>query len=164
MVKQEVSLFVSYAHANKKAASKFLDMFKEKTSAAKLFRYNYWDDSDLNIGKQWDESIQNAIQRCDFGLLLVSPAFLSSQYVTEKELPHYLDRDGKRCFPVMLAPVDFKRHDLKGLESLQIFRLDSENFQKPRAFTECKGQRKEDFVMELFAQVYDWLEENKKDF
>lgn len=160
MDKREVKFFVSYAHANKLSAAQFLKLFKEQTGAARSFNYKFWDDNQLVMGEKWNDSIQNALEKCDFGLLLVSPAFLASQYVTEKELPHYLNPGGKRCFPVMLAPVDFKRHDLKGLEKLQIFRLNSESFKSPRSFTECKSQRKEDYVRELFAQIHDWLDEN----
>lgn len=160
MNKKDIKYFVSYAHSNKKAATQFLEMFEEQTGAAKLFNYNRWDDRQLTVGEYWDKEIQEAIKCCEFGLILVSPALLASQYIKNKELPKFLSTDGKRCFPVMLAEVDFERHDLLGLEYLQIFRLDSPKFKEPRAFTACKEKRKEDFVRELFAQVHDWLDGN----
>jgi len=160
MNKKGINYFVSYAHSNKKAALVFLEKFEEQTGAAKLFDYSRWDDRQLTVGEKWDKGIQEAIKKCDFGLILVSPALLASQYVKNKELPKFLSSEGKRCFPIMLAEVDFKRHDLLGLESLQIFRLDFPKFKEPRAFTACKEKRKEDFVRELFAKVHDWLEEN----
>jgi hypothetical protein len=160
MNKKSVSFFVSYAHANRSAKDKFLELFLEQTGAAKRFKYSFWQDRDIAVGDDWDQSIKNAITQTDFGLLLVSPSFLGSQYITEKELPCYLESGGKRCFPLMLAQVDFERQDLKGLEKKQIFRLDSSDFKQPRALNDLKLRRKEQFARELFAKIDDWLMEH----
>jgi len=132
----------------------------EQTGAAKKFEYSFWQDQDISVGDDWDRSIKDAINNTDFGLLLVSPAFLGSQYIKENELPCYLESGGKRCFPLMLAQVDFKRQDLKGLQEKQIYRLDSPDFKQPRAFNDLKPRRKEQFARELFARIDDWLVRN----
>ena len=62
----------------------------------------------------------------------------------------------------MLAPVDFQRHDLKGLEAKQIYMLDSPDIKEKRAFNDLKTRRKEEFVRELFAKIDDWLAENHR--
>lgn len=160
MDKKEVSFFVSYAHANESAKKAFMGLFLEQTGAAKRFNYRFWDDQSIVIGDNWQASIEHAMKNADFGLLLISPAFLNSKFINDNELPHYLGVDGKRCFPVMLAPVDFERHDLKGLDEQQIYRLNSSDFKSPRAFNELKGNRKEQFARELFAQIDDWLAQN----
>jgi len=162
MNKRDVSFFVSYAKANKESAGQFLGHFREQVGAAKRFSYSIWSDHDIAIGADWHKSIQHAIRKTDFGLLLVSPAFLNSEYIGNNELPHYLDMRRKNCFPVMLAKVDLARHDLKGLQERQIFRLDSKDFDQPRAFTETKRHRRIQFVEELFAKVDDWLYENHR--
>ena len=165
MAKKKVSFFISYAHKNNAAKNRFMDLFIEQTMAAKDFKYCFWDDKSIMLGDDWHEAIQKAIQNCEFGILLVSPAFLSSKYIVENELPGYLRVDGKRCFPVMISPVDFDRHDLRGLEKKQIFRLGSSDFSQPRAFTELRSSnRKEEFARILFAKIHDWLEENEKSF
>lgn len=151
MRKKKVSFFISYAHANKRAMEAFFDRFKEQTAAARRFEYSYWNDRVIVPGDDWHNAIMGAIDANDFGLLLVSPAFLGSSYIQENELPHYLGKNGKRCFPVMLAPVDFNRHDLKGLEAKQIFRLDSSDFKEPRAFTELKPRRRGGVCAESFC-------------
>ena len=156
-----VSFFISYAHANRDAKIKFMELLKEQTGAARNFKYTFWEDEDIAVGDDWDNSIQGAIAKNDFGILLVSPAFLGSKYITESELPRYLEFGGKRCFPIMLAPVDFERHDLRGLEKKQIFSLVSTDFKEPRAFNDLRGRRKEQFVRELFAKIDDWLLENQ---
>ena len=103
-----------------------------------------------------EQQIIEARDNCDFGLLLVSPSFLASKFITENELPIFLSGE-KGSIPVMLQPVDFDRHDLKGLEKQQIFRLDFEGFKEPRAYGECKKHRRDTFVTELFKAIEDKL-------
>lgn len=162
MAKKPVKFFVSYAHANYRAKEQFMALFSEQTAVAKRFGYQCWSDSELSLGGHWREEIARAQAETDFGLLLISPAFLASKFIVEQELPTYLAHGGKRCFPLMLAPVDFERHDLKGLQDKQIYRLHSADFNAPRAFTELKGKRKAEFAHGVFAQIDDWLAANLK--
>ncbi len=162
MQKKKVSFFISYARKNNKSKQQFLDLFKEHTNAAKGFEYTFWDDRDIVVGDDWHEAIQEAIQHCDFGIMLVSLAFVGSSYIVDNELKHYLKKGGKRCFPVMLGPVYFNMHDLKGLESKQIFRLESDDFKTPRAFSELSNmRRKEEFVLKFFSQIHNWMGHEK---
>lgn len=162
MAKKPVKFFVSYAHANHRAKEQFMALLSEQTAISKRFDYQCWSDKDLCVGDDWRQSIQRALAETDFGLLLVSPAFLASKFIVEQELPTYLAHGGKRCFPVMLAQVDFERHDLKGLQDKQIYRLHSADFSTPRAFTDLKGQRRAEFAHGVFAQIDDWLAANLK--
>ncbi len=151
--KTEVKVFVSYARANKDLTAGFLKRFKQQTDASRRYRYSFWHDGHILAGEKWDEKIQEAITACHLGLLLVSPAFLGSQYITLRELPKFVGRRGKAVVPLMLQPVDFDRHDLKGLKERQIFRLDKD-VQKPRAYGECAaGAKRDSFAYELFLHV-----------
>jgi hypothetical protein len=137
-------------------ANSFLEKLKIMLAPSKKHEYILWKDTALVVGESWEEQIENARDDCDFGLLLVSPAFLASKYIAENELPIFLSGD-KGSIPVMLQPVDFERHDLKGLEKQQIFRLDFEGFKEPRSYGECKKQRRDTFVEELFKAIEDKL-------
>jgi hypothetical protein len=55
--------------------------------------------------------------------------------------------------PVLLQPIDLDRHDLKGLQRMQIFRLDRPRFASPKAYGECSGAQRDQFALELFRQV-----------
>jgi len=156
-LKKRVTFFVSYAHRNKSLADGFLEKLNDVLAPSKKHEYHIWRDTGLVVGEDWEKQIAAARNSCDFGLLLVSPAFLASKFVTEKELPLFVGEQSKPSVPVMLQPVDFQRHDLKGLEKKQIFRLDYHGFKEPRAYGECKGQRKETFVLELFKAIEDKL-------
>ncbi|MFW6122004.1 MAG: toll/interleukin-1 receptor domain-containing protein [Petrotogales bacterium] len=156
MSKREINFFVAYAHKNKGLVNGFLDKLQDVLAPSKNYYYVFWKDSGLIIGEEWEKQISKAINECHFGLLLISPAFLASKFITENELPAFVSGT-KPAIPVLLQPVDFAKHDLKGLEKQQIFRLDWPGFKKPRAYGECKPKRRETFVFELFELIEDKL-------
>ncbi|MGD8940489.1 MAG: toll/interleukin-1 receptor domain-containing protein [Gammaproteobacteria bacterium] len=160
-MQQKISYFVSYAHKNKALANDFLDRLGDVLAPSKTYKYSRWKDTDLIVGEDWDEQVTKAIAECDMGLLLISPAFLASNYITKKELTLFVS-GAKPSVPVMLQPVDFILHDLKGLQEKQIFRFDFEGFTEPRAYGECKGQRRDAFVLELFRRIERKLENKRK--
>ncbi len=151
-MRKKVTFFVSYAHRNRALAESFLDKLIDVLAPSKRYAYVLWRDSGLILGEDWETRIAEAIDRCDFGLLLISPAFLASSFIVEKELPAFVSGE-KPAIPVMLQPVDFSLHDLKGLAKQQIFMLDHEGFKAPRAYAECRKQRRETFVLALFRAI-----------
>ncbi|WP_417438951.1 toll/interleukin-1 receptor domain-containing protein [Idiomarina sp.] len=160
-MKRRIKVFVSYARSNKTGKQQFMAMLSDYAGADARFEFEFWQDSQISIGSDWNESIHTAMAHCDVGLLLLSPAFLQSQYITEKELPVLVQKP--LLFPVALAPIDFKRHDLKGLQAKQIFRLDAKGLEQPRAFSELKSKRRQEFVMRLYEAMHDQLVEQLSD-
>ncbi|MBN1316446.1 MAG: toll/interleukin-1 receptor domain-containing protein [Anaerolineales bacterium] len=152
-MRKQIHFFVSYARANKSLAGRFLDRFLEQLAPSKKYDYILWRDAHILVGEQWHDEILQALDRCNLGLLLISPALLGSRYISEHELPRFVGEKAKPVIPVMLQPVDFEYHDLKGLENAQIYRLDKPRFQSPKAYGECSGRQRDEFVMELFRQV-----------
>jgi hypothetical protein len=153
MEKRHVKVFVSYARANKDLARRFLDRFKEQAEASMRCKYTFWQDKDLLVGEDWQKGIDRALDGCDLGLLLVSPAFLGSQYITSKELPRFVGDGAKPVIPVMLQPVEFGLHDFKGLAERQIFRLERPGLAKAKAFASCSNTQRDEFALELLRQV-----------
>ncbi|MFA9562628.1 MAG: toll/interleukin-1 receptor domain-containing protein, partial [Nitrospirota bacterium] len=134
-------------------ATRFLKKFKEQAAPSRLYQYVFWRDADILVGEKWHEKIQAALAQCNVGLVLISPAFLGSQYIQDHELPKFLKSGGKLVIPVLLQPIDLDRHDLKGLQRTQIFRLDRPRFAFPKAYGECSGAQRDQFALELFRQV-----------
>ena len=108
-MKKKITVFVSYARANRDLATRFLKKFKEQASPSKHYHYAFWRDSDILVGEKWHEEIQKALVQCDVGLVLISPAFLGSQYIQDHELPKFLKSGGKSVIPVLLQPIDLDR-------------------------------------------------------
>lgn len=157
-MKKKITIFVSYARANRDLATRFLRKFQEQSAPSKQYHYAFWRDNDILVGEKWHEEIQHALGQCDVGLVLVSPAFLGSQYIQDHELPEFVKGGDKPVIPVMLQPIDLERHDLKGLQQRQIFRLDRSRFASPKAYGECSGSHRDQFALELFRQVEDRLD------
>jgi hypothetical protein len=151
--RRKIELFVSYARSNKNLAKNFLDRFEEYVAPSKSYEYVSWLDERILVGEEWHEGIREALKRCDLGLLLISPAFLGSKYISKHELPEFVGDASKPLIPIMLQPIDFDRHDLKGLKRRQIFRLDSEKFKSPKSYGECIGNQRYRFVQALFGEV-----------
>ena len=85
----------------------------------------------------------------------MSPQFLASEFITERELPPLLAKP--MVVPVALQRILFNgTMDLKGLEDRQVFH-DS----KGRSFDECRTTRdRRDYARELFTKIVALLEKN----
>lgn len=148
---KSISIFVSYSHINQKSAIQLIELLSEQLKASKNYDYHIWFDKQLNVGEVWKNKICETINSCDLGLLLVSPSFLSSKFILEHELPKFTGENVISSVPVMLQPIDFERHNLRGLEERQIFTLDG------KAFYKCKSKNKYEFSFELFKSIEEKL-------
>ena len=158
MSKKQVSVFVSYAHRNKKLAVEFLDQLEELLLPSKDYQFDLWFDNYIDVGEKWREQILDSLDKADTGLLLVSPAFLASQFISESELPAFIGDNAKPMLPVMLSKVDFDKHDLKGLQEYQVYRYEDKKLSAPRAYSELKKKRREQFVWEVFQLIHEKLD------
>ena len=99
-----IQFFVSYAHTDRQPASTCLNLLTQQLAPSRRYDYTLWRDTELLAGERWHDDIQHALDLCHLGLLLISPAFLSSDYITQDELPRFLGRAAKPIIPVMLLP------------------------------------------------------------
>ncbi|MEM9367345.1 MAG: TIR domain-containing protein [Planctomycetota bacterium] len=164
--KRQIRFFVSYAHDESGRPptpdQQLLQELRSQFKASKHYALDLWTDHRIDVGDDWHAQIQNAIAACDFGLLLISPDFLGSEYIAQQELPAFVpdpavDRssDMKPVIPVGLQKVNFDKQDLKGLKRHQIFLLDRKRF-----FVELRGRaQKQDFAHQLWLQIENRLDQ-----
>ena len=155
--KRVVRFFLSYAHENEKLAEKLLKEFRIQFKPSRRYELEIWIDRNIMVGEHWHKRIQSAIKDCDFGLLLVSPAFLGSDYIGEHELPHFVGEGKKPVIPVGLIRVDFGNHDLKGLGQHQIFLKSGQFYENQRA-TEDQRAFVHDLFLEAEKRLNQWFE------
>lgn len=148
--------FISYEHKHdSKPKQDLMDRLQANFASAKNYRFEIWDDGEIDPGDDWHDRIQGAIRNCDFGLLLVSKYFLQSKYIKEHELPAFIQPDPsqnpstKHAIPVALKRLDFSGNtDLKGLEQRQVFMHGDKSFSEYST-----DNTKEKFVDTLFQKI-----------
>jgi internalin A len=80
-------VFVSYSRKDKSWLEKLRIALAPSMRGEKL---EVWDDSHIQPGAKWADEIRKATARARVGVLLVSPDFLASDYVSSVELPAML--------------------------------------------------------------------------
>lgn len=154
MDKKKLNYFVSYAHKNDKTVADFLDKFQDHASMQKEFRFTKWIDGDIILGEDWNSQIHKAADECDFGLMLLSPAYFNSNYIKDQELPYFINDDGiiKPIIPAGLEKFDLNA-DLHGLEELQIFRYQKSRGESPKFYNELQTNNRNNFIIELVKRM-----------
>lgn len=113
------TVFISYSHEDATYLDRLL-VHLEPLKREGLVKY--WSDQQIRPGSNWREEIANAIEKAGVAILLVSPDFLASEFISTDELPPLLQAAKERgavILPIVLRPCRFTR-DAK-LSAFQAF-------------------------------------------
>jgi hypothetical protein len=80
-----------------------------------------WYDGEIVPGVSWEEEIETHLNTADIILLLISQAFIKSDYCYSKEMEHALKRyhaGEARVVPILLRPVDWENTPFSKLQML----------------------------------------------
>jgi hypothetical protein len=154
-MKKNLKYFVSYAHKTDKLVVDFVDKFSDHTNLSKKYSFTKWIDKDIIIGEGWHEQMQEAIAKCDFGLLLLSSAYFNRQYIKDHELPHFIKSGEilKPIVPVGLQSFDLGG-DLLGLEITQIYRYQNSPGEPFKFYSELRSEQRQKFIMNLAQKIH----------
>ena len=102
-------VFISYSHKDIEWLERLQVHLKPLEREGKIER---WDDTLIESGEKWKETIRNAITSAKVAVLLVSADFLSSDFIVTDELPSLLAAaaaEGTVILPLILSPSRFER-------------------------------------------------------
>jgi hypothetical protein len=150
-------VFVSYSRKDAELMSKLMPLLMDKALDEIAFLYI---DTTLIPGEEWASSIESNLKHADVVLLLLTPAFLASDYCMNKELPLAMEQQKKGgciVMPILLADCDYQDH--LGKHDLPVFSMIDD-----RAIgASTQESRFKDFQLGLKYAVYTAFEEKNKE-
>jgi TIR domain-containing protein len=106
--RKPLKLFYCYAHKDKAlrdALDSHLSILKRQKDL------EIWYDGNIGLGTEWEHEIDKHLLSADIILLLVSPAFLASDYCYRREMALALEKHEQGTtwvIPIILQPIDWK--------------------------------------------------------
>lgn len=113
-----IEIFYSYSHKDE-ALREELDMHLSLLKRQKLI--TGWFDRKIEAGQEFEPEILQRLNSASVILLLVSPAFIASDYCYEKEMGRAMERyekEGARVIPIILRPCDWHKTPFGKLNAL----------------------------------------------
>jgi hypothetical protein len=145
-----VSLFLSWCHEDEVLKQDLLRRLRPNVDILSGVQVEWWEDQHLLLGERFHPTILERLAACDYGVLLLSPGYFASAYITRYELPRFSGPGAdKGALPVELrrVPLDGSR-DLHGIDRQQIFRY------RGKAYAELTGAGRDGFASELATQIH----------
>ncbi|MBW4500547.1 MAG: TIR domain-containing protein [Scytonema hyalinum WJT4-NPBG1] len=118
MPSKAIEVFFSYAHEDEKLR------YQLENHLSLLKRQGVitgWHDRKIGAGQEWKNEIDTHLNTARIILLLISSAFIASDYCWDVEVKRAMERhEAKeaRVIPVILKPVDWKRAPFSKLQAL----------------------------------------------
>jgi len=111
-------VFISYSHKDKRWKDRLVTHLSVLEKQGLL---EVWVDDRIGVGSEWYQTIKKAVDEAAVAILMVTPNFLTSDFICRKEVPWLLRRrakDGLRVFPILVSPAAW--HRVKWLAKMEI--------------------------------------------
>jgi hypothetical protein len=143
-----VQMMISYAHKDERLRIAFEDHLAILRNHKLV---DIWNDRQIGAGGRWDTDIKGHVDDADIVLLLVSPAFFASKYITGVELTTALEREKQGEAAVI--PVIVREGDYSGSPFSHLKELPTDGLAEGRSVTGKRWKNKD----EAFRNVTEGL-------
>jgi hypothetical protein len=102
MAMARTKLFISYAHKDDNYREYVVEHLGVLENQGII---DVWDDRSIGAGEDWYDKIDENLRSCKVAVLLISAAFLKSNFISRVEVPALLGRheqDGMRIMPLLI--------------------------------------------------------------
>lgn len=106
------SVFLSYSHEDTDA-DWYVDVLQYLRQLSVGDDLQLWDDTKIKAGEDWESAIERELRRAKAAVFLVTPTFLTSEYITAAEVPRLLERqelEGLVVHALIAKPCDWQDH------------------------------------------------------
>jgi TIR domain len=117
-MEKRISIFFSYAYEDeilREELEKHLGVLKRRGTI------EVWSDRNISAGSDWATEINTHLNNADIILLLVSPAFITSDYCYSVEMQRAIERHARGeayVLPIIIRPVDWHETPFAKLQVL----------------------------------------------
>jgi len=104
---RKINIFISYSHRDEKEKEQFVKFLNPIDN----IDIDVWVDDKIEAGIEFEPEITSAIERADIAILLISPDFLDSKFIKNKELPRILEKQTEytlKIFPIIIKSSSWK--------------------------------------------------------
>jgi hypothetical protein len=111
-------IFCSYSHRDEEHLNDLRDWLRGLERQELI---EWWHDREISPGWEWEEAIDKNLRTADIILLLVSPAFMASDYVYEREISKAVERHDwgeAHVIPIIVRPADWTWASFGKLQAL----------------------------------------------
>jgi predicted acylesterase/phospholipase RssA len=108
-------VFISYAHADRD----WLDRVQLHLKPYRNISVLVWDDTRIRPGQHWQDEIEQALTACKVAVLLVTPEFVASDFITKSELPRILAAERRGALKLHWLAIVPCAWDTLSLSSIQ---------------------------------------------
>ena len=102
-LKLRKTIFISYSSRDRIWLEKLRKVFQILEGLGEI---SFWDDSQIEPGTPWQDSLGETLTSANAAILLVSDSFLDSQFIQTFELPRILQEKDKTVFWIALSKSD----------------------------------------------------------